>query len=236
MRPLQFHGNVPAYLERNQTSGKLIVVEGTDGVGRSTHMFALRQWLEIQGYAVADTGWTRSELVGKTIDKAKSGHTLSPLTFTLLYACDFADRLEREILPALAAGYIVLSDRYVYTAWARALVRGLEADWVHELFSFAPLPDLVLYLRVDVETLARRVLLSSGIDHWEAGRDRSPDLDIYDSFTAYQSDLLLEFDRMAAAGNFCVVDARAPIEQVQGELRGAVSGVLPRVDLSAPGA
>lgn len=226
MRELQFHGHAPEYLSRINAAGKLVVVEGTDGVGRSTHVANLRQWLEVNGHAVVETGWTRSKLVGKTIDKAKSGHLLSPLTYTLLYACDFADRLEKEIIPALRAGYVVLSDRYTYTALARCTVRGMAPDWLGKLFSFAPIPDLVLYLRVDAGTLARRVLLSSGIDYWEAGKDMYPQMDIYDSFTEYQSRVLEEFDRIAAARSFHVVDARKPIEQVQEELRAAVARVL----------
>lgn len=226
MNRLQFYGATPAYLEDIQVEGKLIVIEGTDGVGRSTHVAHLRQWLEVHGHAVAETGWTRSKLVGKTIDEAKSGHELSPLTYTLLYACDFADRLEKEIIPALRAGYIVLADRYIYTALARCHVRGLDRGWLRSLFSFAPLPDLVLYLRVDVQSLARRVLLSSGIDYWEAGKDLYPHLDIYDSFTAYQSRILDEFDRVAAEHRFHTIDARQPIDRVQEAVRESVRTLL----------
>lgn len=226
MRGLRFFGSTPSYFENLQVEGRLIVVEGTDGVGRSTHVATLRQWLELSGYAVAETGWTRSKLVGKTIDEAKSGHTLSPLTYTLLYACDFADRLEKEIIPALRAGYIVLADRYIYTALVRAHARGVEAEWVAQLFSFAPVPDLVLYLRVDVNTLAGRVLLASGIDYWEAGKDQYPELDIYDSFVAYQSQILKEFDRTAEEFQFHAVDARQPIEIVQESLRARVRALL----------
>lgn len=226
MRPLSFYGAAPAYLENIPVEGKLIVVEGTDGVGRSTQIADLRAWLEVQGFAVAETGWTRSKLVGKTIDEAKSGHELSPLTYTLLYACDFADRLEKEIIPALRAGYVVLADRYIYTALARSVVRGLEPDYVRSLVSFAPRPDLVVYLRVDVNTLARRVLLSSGINYWEAGKDRYPNLDIYDAFMSYQSQILNEFERIAPEFGFHVIDASGPIELVQSRLREAVSRAI----------
>ncbi len=226
MRSLRFFGLAPQYIEQVPVTGRLVVIEGTDGVGRSTHVAYLREWLQIQGFAVAETGWTRSKLLGKTIDRAKSGHTLSPLTYTMLYACDFADRYEKEILPALRAGYIVLADRYVYTALARAVVRGVDREWVRGLFGFAAVPDLVLYLRVDVPTLARRVLLSSGIDHWEAGKDRYPDLDIYDSFTAYQQRVLEEFDRLADDSGFRVVDARDSIDHVQEQLRTHVRELL----------
>lgn len=223
MKPLKFFGNVPEYMAGSSAAnGKLVVVEGTDGVGRSTQISLLRQWLEVQGHAVVETGWTRSKLVGKTITEAKSGHMLSPLTYTLLYACDFADRLEREILPALKAGYIVLADRYVYTVWARSAVRNIDRQWVRDLFSLAPVPDLVIYLRVDVQTLCRRVLLSSGIDHWESGKDQAPDLDIHDSFIRYQDRILQEFDRLSAEFGFHTIDARQAIETVQDSLREAV--------------
>lgn len=229
MPKLRFYGNVPRYMEDMQAGGKLIVVEGTDGVGRSTQLMNLKQWLEVRGHAVVETGWTRSRLVGETIEKAKSGHTLSPLTFTLLYACDFADRLEKEILPALRAGFIVLADRYVYTAWARAAVREMDVKYARELFSLAPLPDLVLYLRVDLDTLTRRVLLSTGMDHWEAGKDRFPECDIYDSFRAYQSQILDQFDKMSGEFSFKVIDARRPIEVVQEDLRQAVAPLFPEM-------
>jgi dTMP kinase len=227
MSKLRYFGSVPAYLDNIESSGKLIVLEGTDGVGRSTQIQFLREWLEVRGHAVVETGFTRSRLVGETIDRAKSGHSLSPLTFTLLYACDFADRLEKEVLPALRAGYIVLADRYLYTVWARAGVRGVDQGWLRELFSFAPYPDLVIYLRVDVNTLARRVLLSSGIDHWEAGKDQSPELDIYESFLKYQSAILTEFERLSEEFGFQVVDARRPIETVQESIRAAVGTLFP---------
>ncbi|MFN0138133.1 MAG: dTMP kinase [Phycisphaerae bacterium] len=232
MPKLRFYGNVPRYMENMQTGGKLIVIEGTDGVGRSTQLMNLKQWLEVRGHAVVETGWTRSRLVGETIEKAKSGHTLSPLTFTLLYACDFADRLEKEVLPALRAGFVVLADRYVYTAWARAAVRGMDPKYSRELFSLAPLPDLVLYLRVDLDTLTRRVLQSTGMDHWEAGKDRYPDNDIYDSFRSYQSQILEQFDRMSSEFSFKVIDARRPIEAVQEDLRQAVAPLFPEMSLA----
>lgn len=226
MTLLRYYGPVPRYLEQVQVAGKLIVVEGTDGVGRSTQILNLKQWLEIEGYAVVETDWTSSKLVGATIDKAKSGHMLSPLTYTLLYACDFADRLDKEILPALRAGFIVLADRYIYTAMARAFARDVDRDWVRGLFSFAPVPDLVVYLRVDVKTLERRVLLSGGIDYWEAGKDRYPNLDIHDSFMTYQTQLLEEYDRLAKEYQFKLIDARAPIETIQQDLRQTVRGLL----------
>src|SRR6476469_2572972 len=126
----RYYGHGIPYLPLDSYPGKLIAVEGTDGVGRSTQIQLLREWLEVNGYGVVETGWTRSPLMSPTIELAKSSNTLNKLTFVLLYACDFADRLEREIIPALKAGFIVLADRYIYTAIARAGVRGVDLTWM----------------------------------------------------------------------------------------------------------
>ena len=131
--PGSYYGNPIPYLPIDGYPGKIIAIEGTDGVGRSTQIAMLREWLEVQGYGVIETGWTRSELMQPTIELAKASNTLNKLTFVLLYATDFADRLEKEIIPALKAGFIVLSDRYIYTAMARAGVRGVDKTWIAEL-------------------------------------------------------------------------------------------------------
>src|SRR5438093_3681118 len=146
------------YLPSEGCTGKLIVIEGTDGSGRSTQAFMLKEWLEVQGYAVVDTGWTRSKLIGQAITDAKAGHSLHRLTYCLMYATDLADRLEYQIIPALRSGFVVLADRYIYTAIARGIARGAERDWLRELFSFAVEPDLVLYLQLTVSDLVPRVL------------------------------------------------------------------------------
>ena len=144
----------------------------------------------MQGYGVIETGWTRSELMQPTIELAKASNTLNKLTFVLLYATDFADRLEKEIIPALKAGFIVLSDRYIYTAMARAGVRGVDRTWIRNLYGFAIAPHLVFYLTIDEKTLIRRVLQSRGMDYWESGMDMKLGDDIYESFRAYQRSLL----------------------------------------------
>src|SRR3569832_1992455 len=167
----RYYGNGIPYLPLSSYPGKLIAVEGTDGVGRSTQIHLLREWLEVQGYGVIETGWTRSELMQPTIGLAKASNTLNKLTFVLLYATDFADRLEKEIIPALKAGFIVLSDRYIFTALARAGVRGVDRQWLRTLYGFAIAPHLTFYLNVDVKTLSRRVLESRGMDYWESGMD-----------------------------------------------------------------
>src|SRR5688500_16761547 len=130
IRAGSYYGNANPYLPIDGYPGKIIAIEGTDGVGRSTQIALLREWLEVQGYGVIETGWTRSELMQPTIDLAKSSNTLNKLTFVLLYATDFADRLEKEIIPALKAGFIVLSDCYIYTAMARGGVRGVDRTWI----------------------------------------------------------------------------------------------------------
>ena len=218
-KPKQFFGCGLPYVDLSLLRGKLITVEGTDGVGRSTQIQLLKDWLEVQGFAVMETGWTRSKLVGKTIGDAKEGHSLNPLTYSLLYATDFADRLENEIIPALKAGYMVLSDRYIFTAFARTKVRSVDPQWVRDLFGFAIVPDLVFYLKIDPNTLIFRVLDSNRMDYWEAGMDLNPGFDIYDSFKKYQSHLLKEFDNLAKEFNFLVVDGRKAIPRIQNEIR-----------------
>ena len=138
--PGQYYEHGLPYLPLDTYPGRIIAIEGTDGVGRSTQIRLLREWLEVLGYGVAETGWTRSRLMQPTIELAKASNTLNKLTFVLLYACDFADRLEKEIIPALKAGFIVLADRYIYTAMARAGVRGVDSQWVRRMYGFAIAP------------------------------------------------------------------------------------------------
>ena len=226
IQPGRYYGRGIPYLPLNEYPGKLIAIEGTDGVGRTTQIQLLREWLEVKGYGVAETGWTRSPLMQPTIELAKSSNTLNKLTFVLLYATDFADRLEKEIIPALKAGFVVLSDRYVYTALARAGVRGVDRAWLRSLYGFAIVPHLVFYLRVDVETLIGRVLESRGMDYWESGMDLKGGDDIYDSFRAYQNKLLREYTSMADEFHFHTVDARRSVERIQDELRKQVSAFL----------
>lgn len=218
-RPKRYFGLGVPNMGISQLKGKLITIEGTDGVGRSTQIQLLKEWLEVQGFAVMETGWTRSKLVGKTIGDAKEGHWLNPLTYTLLYTTDFADRLENEIIPALKAGYVVLADRYIFTVFARTKVRNVDPQWLRDLFGFALVPDLVFYLRIDSNTLIRRVLDSNRMDYWEAGMDLNPGLDIYDSFKKYQTQLLREFDQLAREFNFLVIDGRKSISRIQTEIR-----------------
>src|SRR6516165_1250873 len=226
----RYYGQGIAYLPLDVYPGKLFVIEGTDGVGRSTQIIRLREWLEVKGYGVVETGWTRSPLMQPTIELAKASNTLNKLTFTMLYATDFADRLEKEIIPALKAGFVVLSDRYIFTALARAGVRGVDRQWLRNLYGFAIAPHLVFYLNIDVKTLSRRVLESRGMDYWESGMDLKHGDDIYDSFRTYQSKLLREYTSMADEFHFRNVDARRSIDHIQHELRRHVAAFLEPVE------
>jgi dTMP kinase len=234
VRPGTYYGNPIPYLPLGNYPGKIVAIEGTDGVGRSTQIRLLREWLEIQGYGVVQTGWTRSELMQPTIELAKASNTLNKLTFQLLYATDFADRLEKEIIPALKAGFIVLSDRYIYTALARAGVRGVDRTWVRNLYGFAIAPHLVFYLRIDEKTLIRRVLQSRGMDYWESGMDMKLGDDIYESFRAYQRSLLKEYASMADEFNFRVLDAKRKVDVIQDELRRQIGAFLADSEGVAP--
>jgi dTMP kinase len=237
MKEMKFYGTALPDVEIEPYAGKLIVIEGTDGVGRSTHVAFLRTWLESIGYAVLDTGMTRSILAGRGIKNARTGHTLGRLTMQLYYATDFADRLENQMLPALRAGFIVLTDRYIYSAIARAVVRGADPEWVRSMYGIALVPDAVFYLRIEsAEELAARVLASGrGFDYWESGVDLGLGNDYYDSFIAYQKLLLKEFDRMTGEYGFQVIDASRPVRRVANELRRSISKVIDSESISPPG-
>jgi len=228
MARFNFFGEGLPDIDLDELKGKLIVLEGTDGVGRSTHIGLLKQWLENHGHAVLDTGMTRSALAGKRLKQAKEGHTLGGITMSLFYATDFADRLEQEIIPALRAGFIVLTDRYIYSLMARAIVRGSDPDWLSEVYGFALRPDAVIYLRLGIDDLVTRVLQSTGFDYWESGRDLHMGEDMYDSFVRYQKWLLAEFDKMVETYGFEIVDASGTVEEVFKNLRERVDRVVAR--------
>ena len=219
MTKTQFYGAGYPYHQISDLPGKLIVLEGTDGVGRSTQIELLRTWLEKQGYAVSDTGFRRSQLTQPGLDAAKLGHTFSPLTMSLFYATDFSDRLENQIIPALKAGFIVLSDRYFYSTMARDVVRGADPRWARKLYGFALIPDIVFYLKADVETLVSRMVLGRGFNYWESGMDiRSAD-NLYDSFCVYQTRLIEQFDQMVSEYGFVTIDANKSVNYVFENIR-----------------
>jgi dTMP kinase len=223
----RYFGEGLPYQSLKGLKGKLIALEGPDGVGRSTHLELLQEWLEVQGYGVLTTGWTRSELMSKTIASAKQSNILDPWSYSLLYATDFADRLEHQIIPALRSGFVVLSDRYIYTAFARNVVRGCDRQWIRDVFGFAIVPDLVCYLRIDVDTLALRVIESAkGMNYWESGMDMRMGADLYDSFKKYQGLIIEESDKIAEEFGFQVVDARRPPDEIQDALRARILPVL----------
>ena len=234
-----FFGTGLPYLDVSDLSGRLIVLEGTDGVGRSTQIADLKSWLEVKGFGVVTSGWTRSPLMVRAIDEAKAGHTLNVHTFSLLYAADFADRLEHEIIPALRAGFVVLADRYIYTAFARFILRGANRDWIRKVFGFALEPSLVLYMKIGIEDLVPRVISSEtlsrrywldrsgeGMDYWESGMDLRLGEDLYDSFVEYQRRMLAEFDSMAGEFQFKTVDASGDFRQTNRALKEHILSVL----------
>jgi dTMP kinase len=226
MTQLRFFGDPPPGVTSERLPGRLIVVEGTDGVGRSTQIALLKEWLEASGYAVMDTGLRRSSLAGSGIEKAKRGHTLDPITLHLLYATDFCDRMERIILPGLRAGMVVLTDRYIFSIIARAAVRGVNRRWMEDVFGFALVPDRVFYLDIDVEHLVPRVLASTGFDYWESGQDFLRGHDVFRNFVRYQNRLLAEFNGIAERYDFRVIDARGGVGDVFRMLRRGVEAVV----------
>lgn len=225
---MRFYGTPLTGVLPEPYPGKLIVIEGTDGVGRSTQIELLRAWLEARGHAVLDTGMTRSVLAARGIKEAKEGHTLGRFTMQLFYATDFADRLEQEMLPALRSGFVVLTDRYIYSAIARAVVRGMDAAWMRRIYDIALVPDAVFYLRINsAEELGRRVLLAGRqFDYWESGMDMRLGEDYYDSFIEYQTQLLREFDRIGGEYDFRVIDASRSIKKVASDLRRHVARLI----------
>src|SRR6266705_2897121 len=220
MGRFSFFGDGLPEVDLEELKGKLIVIEGTDGVGRSTHIGLLKLWLENNGHAVLDTGMTRSMLAGEGLKAAKVGHTLGWLTMSLFYATDFADRLENEMIPALRAGFIVLTDRYIFSLIARSIVRGLEPSWIKACYGLALKPDAVFYLRSNVGGLIPRVLSSpAGFDYWESGMDIRLGDDLFDSFTEYQTRMLSVFDSMIDEYGFEVIDATQPIDVIYRNLQ-----------------
>jgi dTMP kinase len=232
---IRFYGEGLAGFSRTKPlPGRLIVLEGTDGVGRSTQIALLREWVESMGYAVQSTGMKRSDLAGSGIKEAMQGHTLGLLTTNLFYATDMVDRLEKVILPALRAGFVVLTDRYIYSIIARAMVRGVDPAWIRDVFGFALVPDAVLYLHADLPHLIPRVLNARGFDYWESGMDFLPHRDYYDAFVEYQSRLLAQFDAMSEAYDFYRIDAIRTIREVFQDLKTEIEHVLANMKPVAP--
>jgi len=209
-----------------ELTGWLIVLEGTDGVGRTTQLDLLRENLQRKGYAVAETGLSRSDLASAGIRRAKQGNTLGPDACNLYYATDFADRLEHQIIPALRSGFVMLTDRYIYSLIARAIVRGGDPDWIKKVYSFALKPGAVYYMRIAVDDLVPRVVQRGGFDYWESGMDLPMGTDLYESFMNYQRRIIEELDRLAHEYRFQTLDAPQPAEEIAEYLAHRVTALL----------
>lgn len=208
--------------------GRLIAVEGIDGSGKSTQVHLLRRWLEDLGLKVFLSAWNSSELVKSATTRGKKAHLLTPTTFSLIHATDFADRYERQLLPLLRAGYLVLCDRYVFTAFARDVVRGCPPAWVRGLYSFAAMPDLVFFFKAHLEVSLQRI--RSGreeLKYFEAGMDLRLASDPEESYRIFQGRLLEQYLAMSAEFKFYEVDANQPVEASQRVLRQIVADRIP---------
>lgn len=204
--------------------GKLIAVEGLDGSGKSTQIYLLKRWLELEGYRVFFTQWNSSALVKKATTRGKTRQILTPTTFSLIHATDFADRYERQIYPLLRAGYIVLADRYFYTAFARDAVRGVAQEWVAKLYGFAVHPDITFYFRVPLETALNRILEGRpALKYHEAGLDMGWATDPYESFRIFQGKVRAEYEAMQEQFDFTTIDATREIHEQQCEVRSIIA-------------
>lgn len=223
----RFYGHGIPGVDLGRLTGKLIVVEGADGSGRSTQIARLVDWLEGRGHATIQIGLKHSTLVGEELDKAQEGNVLSRTTFSLFYATDFADQLENLIIPRLRAGFMVLADRYIYTLMVRDIVRGLDETWVKNLYGIALVPDAVFYLRVPPEELVQRTFLKKQtLDYWESGMDLALSADMFDSFMGYQRRVADCFSRLQAEYGFTILDGSRPADAITQDLQHRIEGVL----------
>lgn len=214
---------------KSKVEGKLIIVEGVDGSGKSTQIRLLEKWLRYAGVPVFFTEWNSSEQVKEIISKGKKKNLLTPTTFSLLHATDFAARYERNILPLLRAGYVVLADRYIYTAFARDVVRGCSPEWVHHVYGFAVKPDIAFYFKVPVEISFDRIVKNRPkLKYYEAGMDLNLSNDPYESYRIFQGRIVEQYEAMVAVEGFTVIDGTADIEEQQKHVRQKVMELLPR--------
>jgi len=225
--PREFYGHGIPRVDLEKLAGKLIVVEGADGSGRSTQIFHLVEWLEGGGHATVQVGLKRSTLVSEELEQAKQGNILSRTTLSLFYATDFADQLENTIAPALKAGFVVLSDRYIYTLMARDMLRGMDEVWLKNLYGIALVPDAVFYLNVSPEELVQRNFAKNcALDYWESGMDLGLSRDMFDSFVQYQSDIVKMFKRLQTTYGFTIVDGNRSPDAINHELKKKIAEVL----------
>ena len=226
-KPRRFYGPGIPNVDLDKLAGKLIVVEGADGSGRSTQIARLVSWLEGCGHATVQVGLRRSTLVSEELDRAKSGNILSHTTLSLFYATDFADQMENIILPALRAGFMVLADRYIYTLMVRDLVRGMNEAWLQNLYGIALVPDAVFYLNVSPEELVQRTFAKNrALDYWESGMDLGLSQDMFDSFLKYQALVHKQFQRLQATYGFTIVNGNRSVEALSKELQKKIEAIL----------
>src|SRR5512141_4382 len=223
----RFYGHGIPGVELDRLAGRLIVVEGADGSGRSTQIAMLVEWLEGSGHATVQVGLKRSTLVSEELEQAQEGNILSRTTLSLFYATDFADQLENIILPSLKAGFIVLADRYIYTLMARDMVRGMDEVWLKNLYGIAVEPDAVFYLNVPPEELVQRSFAkNTALDYWESGMDLGLSRDMFDSFMQYQTMMEKTFRQLQGTYGFHIVDGMRSTEAVTHELRKKIGAIL----------
>ena len=211
---------------KNGYEGLLIVIEGTDGSGKSTQLNLLKKAIQDKSYGVMVSEWKTSRLIADVIDDAKERNLLNATTYSLLYAADFADRLENQIIPALKSGFIVLLDRYFYTALARDVVRGQNIEWVKNLYEYAPEPDLVFYLDMPVDVLLKRIIGTTGLNYYESGRDVGFSTDFYKSFEIYQNKCLEQYNKMKSEYGFISIDGTKPIDEIHKIMSNEVQKIL----------
>ena len=212
----------PDNWKRHDYPGWLVVIEGVDGAGRSTQLDLLELWLKVEGYAVLRSDWNSSKLVSRTIRDARRQQSLTPLTYSVLHATDVAARQESEIIPALKAGFIVLADRYVFTAFARDTARGVDPDWIYNLYSFAIRPDIALYLRISTDVSLERIRSMAGEVSFEEADESASVRGALHSFREFQARVIAEYDRLTEPFHLRCVDASRPIRDVQSEIRKEV--------------
>jgi dTMP kinase len=226
LKPLQSYSEPLPGVDLTGLGGRLIVIVGPHAVGRSTQVARLRPWLEREGHAVFDTSKFRSALAGKSIQEAKGGHTMGPLAMTLFYATDFADRLEKEIIPALRAGFVVLTDHYTFSIMARGIARGQDRKWIEQAVGFALVPHAIFYLRARVGDLITRVVTGRGaFDYWESGMDYRFGADKHQSFVRYQRRVIQALDNLAGPYGFTTIDATQPPDAVFRELQQHIAAL-----------
>lgn len=225
--PKDWYGQGIPGVRLEHLNGKLIVVEGADGSGRSTQIVRLVQWLESGGHATVQVGLKRSTLVSEELEQAQQGNILSRITLSLFYATDFADQLENVILPGLKAGFIVLADRYIYTLMARDMVRGMDENWLKNLYGIALIPDAVFYLKTSPENLVQRNFAKShALDYWESGMDLGLSRDMFDSFIKYQALMAEQFQKLQRGYQFRIVDGDQGVDGIYNELRQEIEEVM----------